>query len=547
MLDIIGIDLGTTNSVATVYTKEGLKHISFDNNYLLPSVVNISENGVLVGVQAKNMAMIAADNTAISIKRLMGSDEKVTLNNKKYSPEEISSLIIKKIVQTANEEMGKEYKRCVVTVPAYFNEKQREATSQAVKLAGIEPIRIINEPTAAAISYGADKDEDMLYAIYDLGGGTFDISIIENSQGLIEVIATSGDNHLGGDDFDKKLADFILEKSNLKLKMTKGLEIKLFQLAQNVKIELSSKEEVSIDEKFFAKVDGKSLHLEVTISKEEFENLIQAEIDRTISLLQEAIADSGYDLDELHSIILTGGSSKIPFVTEEILAQTGKLPLLIEDPDKSVSIGAIMQGAMIEGIDTNSILIDITPYSLGTSSLNQNDQLILTKIILKNTTVPTIKTSRFYATVPYQKAYQIAIYQGENEDDLEKDFKIGEMMLEMQNPVEEGQVDITFALDQNGILKVTGIEVTTGEKVEGEFKTVISKSSNHKKIANMGILSQHEESILLKIDNLLENKEILDEDKKDLKALKAKYLNAQSEEKKSIEEEIIDTIFFLEE
>jgi molecular chaperone DnaK len=224
-MDIIGIDLGTTNSVATVYTKDGLKHISFDGDFLLPSVVNISNDGVIVGIKAKNMAMIAQENTAISVKRLMGSSEKITLNGKKFTPEEVSSLIIKKIKETAEKEMGIEYKRCVVTVPAYFNETQREATTQAVKLAGLEVLRVINEPTAAAISYGADRDEDILYGVYDLGGGTFDISIIENSEGLIEVLSTTGDNNLGGDDFDKKLANLIWEKSGFDIELTRKLEI----------------------------------------------------------------------------------------------------------------------------------------------------------------------------------------------------------------------------------------------------------------------------------------------------------------------------------
>ena len=545
MNNILGIDLGTTNSVATIYTESGLKHISFDNDYLLPSVVNISDNGVVVGIKAKNMAMIASENTAISIKRMMGSDKLVTLNNKKFTPQEISSFIIKKIAQTASSEMGEEFTRCVVTVPAYFNEKQREATNEAVILAGLEPIRIINEPTAAAISYGADKNDDIVYAVYDLGGGTFDISIIENSKGLIEVVSTTGDNNLGGDDFDQKLADFIIEKSNLKLKMTNNLNVKLLQLAQNVKVQLSKEDKVIIDEKFFAKINGVAKHLELTITKQEFEELIEEDIDKTIKLLEEVIEESGYDIDEIESIILTGGSSKIPFVAEKILEQTQKLPILIEDPDKSVSIGAILQAAMIEGINTDSILIDITPYSLGTMVV-EDDSLRLSKIIFKNSPVPSSKTSRYYAAVPFQSGYELTVYQGEDEDDLSNDVKIGSMMLELENPVEDGELDITFNLDQNGMLNVTGIEVNTGEKVQGLFKTTITKSTNHKKRSQMGILNEHESSLIMKVDELLSNKDILDEDKADLKDLKSNYLNASDDEKADIEEEIIDTIFFLE-
>ena len=548
-MDIIGIDLGTTNSVATVYTEDGLKHISFDEDFLLPSVVNVSDEGVMVGIKAKNMAMIAQENTAISVKRLMGTKETLTLNGKKFTPQEISSFIIKKIKETAEQEMGMEYKRCVVTVPAYFNENQRDATTQAVKLAGLEVLRVINEPTAAAISYGANRDDDMLYAVYDLGGGTFDISIIENSEGLIEVLATKGDNHLGGDDFDKKLANLIWEKSGFDIELTKKLEIKLNQLAEKTKIALSNEDSVHIDEKFFAKKDGEALHLEVDVDKEEFEALIEEDIDRTIDLLLETMEESNNDIDDLEAIILTGGSSRIPLITNKILERTEKLPILIEDPDKSVSIGAILQGAMIEGVDTDSILVDITPYSLGISTLKDemSFELILSKIILKNTPVPTSKTSRYYAMVEYQSKFQIDIYQGEDEEDLESNVKIGEMLLTVENPVENGAIDVDFRLNQDGMLSVVGREIHTNEIVKGEFKTKVAKSTKHSKVKEMDILTEHDKIIVEKINKILENDTILDEDKDDLKELKEKFVSAKVEEKAPIEEEIIDSIFFLEE
>ncbi len=547
-MDIIGIDLGTTNSVATVYTDEGLKHISFDGDYLLPSVVNISDEGVIIGIKAKNMAMIAEENTAISVKRIIGSDQKVILNNKEFTPEEVSSFIIKKIKETAEEEMGIEYLRCVVTVPAYFNESQRDATTKAVKLAGLDVLRIINEPTAAAISYGADKDEDMLYSVYDLGGGTFDISVIENSDGLIEVLSTTGDNHLGGDDFDEKLADLIWKKSGFDVDLSKKLKIKLNQVAEKTKIALSSEDSVIIDEKFFAKKDGEALHLEVEVNREEFELLISNEIDKTIDLLFKTIEESNNDIDDLETILLTGGSSKIPYIRHKILEKTGILPILIADPDKSVSIGAILQGAMIEGINTDSILVDITPYSLGTSTLDGDFgmDLVLSKIILKNTPVPAKKTSRYYAVTDFQQAFEIAVYQGEDEENLENNIKIGDMLLELEEPVEEGVVDITFSLNQNGMLSVTGLEIHTGEIITGEFKTKISKSTNHSKIKEMDILNEHDTTIIAKIMKVMENDAILEEDKEDLKVLKSRYLSAADEDKDSIEEEIIDTIFFLE-
>ena len=548
-MDILGIDLGTTNSVATVYTNEGLKHISFDGDFLLPSVVNVSNDGVIVGVKAKNMAMIAENNTAISVKRLMGTEETLTLNGETFTPQEVSSLIIKKIKETAQKEMGIEYKRCVVTVPAYFNEKQRDATTEAVKLAGLEVLRVINEPTAAAISYGADRDEDILYGVYDLGGGTFDISIIENSEGLIEVLSTTGDNHLGGDDFDKKLATLIWEKSGFDIELTRKLEIKLNQLAEKAKISLSTEDSVDIDEKFFAKKDGEALHLEVNVTKEEFEGLIEKDIDKTIELLLSTVEEANSDIDDIEAIILTGGSSRIPLITERILEKTGKLPILIEDPDKSVSIGAILQGAMIEGADTDSILVDITPYSLGISSLRDDYSmdLILSKIILKNTPVPTTKTSRYYAVREYQEGFDIVIYQGENEENLDANIKIGEMVLKIENPVENGAIDVDFSLNQDGMLSVMGREIHTNEIIKGEFKTKISKSTKHSSVKEMDILTEHDQTIISKIDKILENDTILDEDKEDLKTLKDDFISASSDKKASLEEEIIDSIFFLEE
>lgn len=546
-MDIIGIDLGTTNSVATVYVDGELKHISFDGDYLLPSVVNISDDGVIVGIKAKNMAMISQENTAISVKRLMGSDERLNLNGKMYTPEELSSLILKRIKTTTEEEMGQTYNRCVVTVPAYFNEKQREATAKAVELAGMEAIRIINEPTAAAICYGANRHEDMLYGVYDLGGGTFDISIIENSEGLIEVISTTGDNHLGGDDFDQKLGTLIWEKSGFDIPLTKKLQIKLNQIAEKTKIALSNQKNVTVDEKFFAKKDGEPLHLEVEVTQEEFEGLIEKDIDKTIDLLFTTAEEANSDVDEIEAIILTGGSSQIPFISHKIAERTGNLPVLIDDPDKSVSIGAILQGAMIEGVDTDSILVDITPYSLGVSTLKDHFtmELILSKIILKNTPVPTSKISRYYATSEYQKGYEIAVYQGENTEDLERNIKIGEMFLELQNPVRDGAIDVSFELNQDGILNVSAKEVTTGEIIQGEFKTKVSKTSQHSKVKSIEVLTDYDQSLVSKIDKLLKS-DILEEDKADLNELKQKYLAASSDDKAEIEEEIIDTIFFLE-
>ena len=547
-MDILGIDLGTTNSVATIYKEDNLEFVSFDNSDLLPSVVNISDNGVLVGQKAKNIAVISPEDTIISIKRKMGSEKKITLNSKDYSPEEISSLIIRKIKEEATEQFGSEFSKCVITVPAYFNEIQREATAKAAKLANLEPIRILNEPTAAALSYGANKDDNATYAIYDLGGGTFDVSIIENSEGVIEVLSTMGDNNLGGDDFDEALANLIWEKSKFDIEKTRKIQIKLQQLAEKVKIELSTTDEVKLDEKFFAKQDNKALHLEVSISKKEFEDLISESIDKTVTLLIDAIDDANIEIEELKAIILTGGSSRIPLIAEKILKQSGVLPVLIDDPDKAVAVGAILQGAMIEGKNTDSFLIDITPYSLGTDVLKDNMvDLEFSKIIMKNTPIPTAKTNRYYAAVLYQKRYEIVIFQGESMD-LNKNIKIGEVELLIENPPEYGKIDVTFSLDIDGILNVKGIEINTGEVVEGQFKSKISHTTKHsQKNVEVEMISEHDKTIIARIDTLLKNDSILDEDKDELKELKEKFLSEEGKEKEKIEEEIIDSIFFLEE
>jgi molecular chaperone DnaK len=290
------------------------------------------------------------------------------------------------------------------------------------------------------------------------------------------------------------------------------------------------------------------IHLEVTVERDEFEELISKDIDKTIDLLLSTVEEANSDIDELEAIILTGGSSRIPLITHKILEKTGKLPVLIEDPDKSVSIGAILQGAMIEGVDTDSILVDITPYSLGTSVLDDdfNFTQILSKIILKNTPVPTSKTSRYYAVTDFQKNFNIDIYQGEDEENLEQNHKIGDMLLSVDAPVEQGAIDVTFTLNQDGMLSVEGREIHTGEIIKGEFKTKISKSTKHSKIKEMEILSEHDQTIIAKIDKVLQSN-ILEEDKRELQELKKQYISAVAEDKSALEEEIIDTIFFLEE
>ena len=549
IFDVIGIDLGTTNSVVSVMKDDDIVHTIFDGSSLLPSVVHILENGeLIVGQKAKNILAIEPNSTVASIKRKMGGEESIALGGKKYSPQEISSFILKRIKEETSKEFGIEVKECVVTVPAYFNEKQREATVEATKLAGLEVLRIINEPTAAALTFGVDKDEDAIYVIYDLGGGTFDVSVIENSEGMVEVISTTGDNSLGGDDFDKKLADFIWKKSKNSVEKSKKLDIKLLQLAEKVKKELSFKDRVEIKERFFGRVGNSAVHLELEITRDEFEELIKDDIKRTVNLLKKAIEDAEYEIDEVDTIILTGGSSRIPLITNMINKECSKMPALIDDPDRAVSKGALLQALMLKGKNVDSILIDITPYSLGTAVLDDNFQLRMQKMIEKNSPIPIKKSDTFYATAPYQESFEIRVYQGDNEDVLENNHQIGDVLLKVKDPAEWGDIEVTFFLNQNGILKIEGVYKETGEKVEGEFNTKITKVVSKKESNTLADYQKRNFAILTKIEKVLANDKILDEDKEDLKELKKLYLAEESEDRiKEIEEEIIDTIFYIEE
>jgi len=546
--EVVGIDLGTTNSVVSVMKDDEVVHTIFDGSSLLPSVVHVLENSeLIVGQKAKNVLAIEPDSTVASIKRKMGSDEKISLRDKKYLPQEISSFILKRIKKDTSKEFGIDVKECIITVPAYFDEKQREATVEAAKLAGLEVLRIINEPTAAALSFGADKEEEAVYVVYDLGGGTFDVSVIENSDAMIEVLSTMGDNHLGGDDFDKKLADFIWQKSKNSVDKSKKLDIKLLQLAEKIKKELSFKDKVEIKERFFARVGNSAVHLELEVTREEFEKLIEDDVKRTVELLKKAVEDAEYELEEIDTIILTGGSSRIPLITNMINKECNKMPALIDDPDRAVSKGALLQALMLKGEDVDSILIDITPYSLGTAALDDSFELKMTKMIEKNSPIPIKKSHLFQGSVPYQENFEISVYQGDDENDLENNHLIGNVLLRVKNPSEWGELEVTFFLNQNGILKVEGVYKETGERVDAEFNTKITKVISKKSDNSLADYQKRNFAILVKIEKILANENILDEDKEDLKELKKRYMAEEDEEKiKELEEEIIDTIFYIE-
>jgi molecular chaperone DnaK len=578
---IVGIDLGTTNSVVSYLgADKNPVTLEVDGSKLLPSVVSLTENGFIVGQTAKNMLILEPSKTVASVKRKIGQDITLPIGDKQLRPEEISALVLKKIKQTVCRHFGlkeSESLRAVVTVPAYFTEEQRDATKQAAELAGLKLERIINEPTSAALAFGLSQMDEAVYAIYDFGGGTFDVSVIESNAGLVEVLATTGNNHLGGDDLDEMLSKWIwnafLEKNKLPYNTvcTANEKARLTSIAERTKIRLSSEPSVEIQESFFAHIKGISYHLETTVDRSVFENLILTKVQETIEHLEKAVKDANLTFEDLDGIILVGGSSRIPLISKMIEEQLGIVPVLIDLPDEAVAHGAAIQGAIIDGLDIDTILVDITPHSLGVAaadqgmfmemiSLNQMDLdpneigdkfLRASPIIAKNTPVPTKRSEQYSSFVPFQKKYELKVYQGEQH--MFKDNRqIGETFLEVANPVEHGLVDITFALDINGLLEVTAAEATTGERVQVTFKSSRGKKMRESKANELQIVQvtkDTDHTLLTRSEVLIAENRLNGEDKAELQTLSDKFRQALAENTSNIatiETELLDLLYFLE-
>ena len=573
---IVGIDLGTTNSVVAIMDAEkNVKTLSIEGNKLLPSVVSLTDDGFIIGQTAKNMALLEPEKTVASIKRKMGKDITVTIGDKKMRPEEISALILKKIKQTVVKQLGlpeNELLRAVVTVPAYFTEEQRDATKQAADLAGLKVERIINEPTAAALAFGLSQMEEAVYAIYDFGGGTFDVSIIESNDGMVEVLATTGDNNLGGDDLDVLLGDFLWTKflTNNKL----GAQVfrsskenaRLIRLAEQTKIKLSEEESVAIEESFFANVKGVNYHLETTVTRAEFEKLIYEKVEETVVHLENAIKDANLEADDLSGIVLVGGSSRIPLVQQLIENQLFIAPTLIDLPDEAVAHGAAIQGAIIDNIDIDTILVDITPHSLGVAvkdndafsyqnmlrGIDPEDLLTAGMIIPKNTPIPTKRTRMFSASSPHQEKYHLQVYQGENPF-YKKNRAIGDTFLDVENPPEQGEIEVTFALDINGLLVVTAFETTTQKSIQVEFKSSRGKKIKENQLALLHVVENEADTakhpLIKRAENLLANAGVNEEDQSELSQLIARFknaLDADDESAENLENELLELIYFIE-
>lgn len=469
MAKIIGIDLGTTNScVAVIEGGEPTVIPNAEGARTTPSVVAFSKDGErLVGQVAKRQAITNPDRTISSIKRDMGSNKKVDIDGKSYSPQEISAMILQKLKADAEAYLGEPVSHAVITVPAYFNDSQRQATKDAGKIAGLEVQRIINEPTAAALAYGMDKENDQKIMVYDLGGGTFDVSILELGDGIFEVLATSGNNRLGGDDFDQRVIDYLADEfkkeNGIDLKADKMALQRLKEAAEKAKIELSGVTTTNINLPFITADASGPKHLDMTLTRAKFDELTHDLVEATMEPTRNALRDAGLSASDIDKVLLVGGSSRIPAVQEAVKKITGKEPHKGINPDECVAIGASIQGAVLSGDVSGIVLLDVTPLSLGLETLGG----VFTKLIERNTTIPTKKSQIFSTAADGQTSVEVHVLQGEREM-AAYNKTLGKFHLDNIPSAPRGvpQIEVTFDIDANGIVHVSAKDLGTGNEQE---------------------------------------------------------------------------------
>ncbi len=476
MSKIIGIDLGTTNSCAAVLEAGTAKVIpNPEGGRTTPSVVAFKKGEKIVGESAKRQAL-TNPNTVSSIKRKMGTDEKVELEGKKYTPEEISAMILSYIKDYAESYLGEKVTKAVITVPAYFNDAQRQATKNAGKIAGLEVERIINEPTAAALAYGLDKEDAHTILVYDLGGGTFDVSILELGDGVFEVKATAGNNRLGGDDFDERIIEYLIKEfkkeNGVDLSKDKMAMQRLKEVAEKAKKDLSGMVSTQVSAPFIAKGDdGEPLHLDMTLTRAKFEDLISDLVESTLDPVKKALKDAKMSKKDIDKVILVGGSTRVPLVYETVTKELGKEPSREVNPDEVVAMGAAIQGGVLTGDINDIVLLDVTPLSLGLETLGG----VMTTLIPRNTTIPTSKTEVFSTAADNQPAVDIHILQGERP--MAADNKtLGNFQLANIPPAPRGvpKIEVTFDIDANGIVNVKAKDLGTNK----EQSITITSSTN---------------------------------------------------------------------
>ena len=477
MSKIIGIDLGTTNScVAVMEGGQPTVIANAEGSRTTPSVVAFTKDGErLIGQVAKRQAVTNPDRTVISIKREMGTSYKVNIDGKQYTPQDISAMILTKMKETAESYLGEKVSQAVITVPAYFNDSQRQATKDAGRIAGLEVLRIINEPTAASLAYGLDKEENQKSLVYDLGGGTFDVSILDIGDGVFEVLSTNGNTRLGGDDFDQRIIDYVAEQfkkeNGIDLKQDKIAAQRLKEAAEKAKIELSGTTTANINLPFITADATGPKHLDVTLTQAKFNELTADLVEATVEPMRKALKDAGLTVDQINKVILVGGSTRIPAVQEAVKKVTGKEPFKGINPDECVAIGAAIQGGVLGGEVKDVLLLDVTPLSLGL----ETEGHIFTKLIERNTTIPTSKSQVFSTAADGQTTVEIHVLQGERQ--MAYDNKtLGRFQLTGIAPAPRGvpQIEVTFSIDNNGIVNVSAKDKATGN----EQQITITASTN---------------------------------------------------------------------